>query len=244
MSDQAKTAVLMVHGIQGGPGWFGFLDGRLPEGVRTRSLLLPGHGADVRAFRRSGREQWLDSVRRAAGEMRGQCGRLIFVGHSMGCLLGLEIERESPGTFAGMALLCCPFRIRPTLRYLRNNFLASRPERETDDAFVRAARAANSVSAAHPAEYLTCVHPYLELLRLMGTVRRDGAVPACPVRFLFSESDEIVSPRSVRFARERFGAEPVILPGCGHNYYSAEGKERAADAVKTLLAYGPKGGTA
>ncbi len=229
-----KTGILFVHGIQGSPAQFSFLTERLPEDIRVRSLLLPGHGADVKAFRRSGREQWLAAVRQAAEELSGQCDRLIFVGHSMGCLLGLEIEREKPGTFAGMVLLCCPFHIRLTVRYFRNNYLAAQPERETDDVFVRAAREANSVTAAHPAQYLTSVYPYLELLRLVRTVRKNAAAPACPVRFLFSERDEIVSPSAARFAREHFDAEPEILPACGHNWFSAAGKDRIYTTVEAL----------
>ena len=230
-----EEGFLFVHGIQGSPVQFRFLTGRLPEDIHVRSVLLPGHGADMKAFRRSGREQWLASVRQAAMELRGQCDRLAFVGHSMGGLLGLEIEWEHPDTFAEMVLLCCPFHIRPTARYFRNSILASRPERENDDVFVRAAREANSVATSHPAQYLTCMHPYLELLRLMRIVRKNSTVPACPVRFLFSERDEIVSRRSVRFARERFGAEPEILPGCGHNWFSADAKERIACAAGAML---------
>ncbi len=228
------SGILFVHGIQGSPAQFIFLTERLPEDIRVRNLLLPGHGADVKAFRRTGREQWLAAVRQAAEELREQCDRLIFVGHSMGCLLGLESEREHPGIFAGMVLLCCPFHIRPTARYFRYGLLASRPERETGDAFVRAAREANGVTAAHPAQYLTCAHPYLELLRLMRFVRKNGAIPACPVRFLFSEKDEIVSHRSARFAREHFGAEPEIMPGCGHNWFSEKAKQQIADALNAM----------
>ncbi len=234
MKEYMSTAFLFVHGIQGSPAQFRFLTERLPGDIRIRNLLLPGHGADVKAFRRSGREQWLAAVRQAAGELRRQCDRLIFVGHSMGCLLGLETERECPGTFAGMVLLCCPFHIRPTARHFRNGFLASRPERATDDAFVRAAREANSVTAVHPAQYLTCARPYLELLRLMRNVRKNSMVPACPVRFIFSERDEVVSLRSARFVRERFTVESEILPGCGHNWFSAEGKERIADSLNKM----------
>ena len=229
-----KTGILFVHGIQGSPVQFRFLIERLPEDIRVRNLLLPGHGADVKAFRRSGQEQWLAAVRQAAEELREQCDRLIFVGHSMGCLLGLESERERPGIFAEKLLLCCPFRIRPTYRYLRNNLLASRPAKPTDDPFVQAAREANGVTAAHPAQYLTCAHPYLELLRLMREVRKDCALPACKITFVFSEKDEIVSPRSVRLARERFGVEPEIMPGCGHNWFSEKAKQQIADALNAM----------
>ena len=33
------------------------------------------------------------------------------------------------------------------------------------------------------------------------------------------------------FARERFGTGPEILPGCGHHWFSVEGKERIADTL-------------
>ncbi len=229
------SGFLFVHGIQGHPRQFQFLIDRLPEGTPYRNVLLPGHGADVKAFRRSGREAWQAAVREAAGELRGQCGQLVFVGHSMGCLLGLLSEQAAPGTFSDMLLLCCPFRIRPTYRYFRNNLLTSRPVKPTDDPFVQAAREANGVTAAHPAQYLACAHQYLELLRLMREVRKDCAPPACRITFVFSEKDEIVSPHSVRYARERFGAEPVILPGCGHNWFSIEGKEKIGHKVKLVI---------
>ena len=227
--------LLFVHGIQGSPKQFRFLTDLLPEDIRFRNILLPGHGVDIKTFRRSGREQWFAAVRQAADELHGRCDQLIFVGHSMGCLLGLEIERELPGTFAGMLLLCCPFHIRPTAQYFRNSILASHPARETDDAFVRAAREANSVNVVHPAQYLTCLHPYLELMCFMRTVRKSTAVPACPMLFFFSERDEIVSRRSTRFVRERFDTEPEILPGCGHNLFTAEAKERIGCRVNSLV---------
>lgn len=100
---------------------------------------------------------------------------------------------------------------------------------------MQAAREANGVTAAHPAQYLTCAHQYLELLRLMREVRKDCAPPACRITFVFSEKDEIVSPHSVRYARERFGAEPVILSGCGHNWFSIEGKEKIGHKVKLVI---------
>ena len=85
--------------------------------------------------------------------------------------------------------------------------------------------------------YLTCVLPYLELLRLIRTVQKNGVAPDCPIHFLFSGMDEIVSPRSARIAKERFGAEPENLPGCGHNCLSAEAKKRIADLLNSLLRY-------
>ncbi len=220
MKKDLKTACLFVHGIQGSPAQFCFLIERLPEDIRVRNLLLPGHGADVKAFRRSGQEQWLAAVRQAAEELRRQCARLIFVGHSMGCLLGLEIEHEHPGTFAEMVLLCCPFYVRPTARYFRNNLLASRPGRENDDVYVRAAREANSVTASHPAQYLTCAHSYLELLRLMRFVRKNGAIPAC----LFAS-----------FSRKRTRSSVPALPGLPRSALAQSRRSCPAAGIIGLL---------
>ena len=113
MSD---VGVLFVHGIQGSPSQLDFLISRLPHSVTVCNVLLPGHGTTIREFRNSSSSQWLPAVRDAAQKMKSQCERLYFVGHSMGCLLGLLIENELPGVFSGMLLLCCPFFVQPTLR--------------------------------------------------------------------------------------------------------------------------------
>ena len=44
------TAVLCVHGIQGSPTQFDWVLDALPEDYHGESILLPGHGGDVRLF--------------------------------------------------------------------------------------------------------------------------------------------------------------------------------------------------
>ena len=101
-----QTGVLMVHGIQGSPKQFSFLAQSLPENVMTNCLLLPGHGEGVAQFKHSGQESWLSALVNAAKDMRQKCRRLVFVGHSMGCLLGLIAEKKNPGLFDHLILLC------------------------------------------------------------------------------------------------------------------------------------------
>ena len=233
---ERSTAVLFVHGIQGSPGQFQFLIEALPAGVEVRNLLLPGHGGSARDFRSSDRAAWLTAVGGEAKRLLEQGRRVIYVGHSMGCLLGLAISRELGDPFAGMLLLCCPFRIRPTVRYLSNNLRAMRPERPGEPSRVSAARAANSVRVRHPAEHLTLLHPYAELLRLMGETRRAGPVGPEGIRFYFSEADEIVSPRS-RGEAARYPASDVrILPGCGHNDFTEPAKQTLQLALQHMTA--------
>ena len=233
---EPSTAVLFVHGIQGSPLVFQFLIDALPNEVEIHNLLLPGHGGSARDFRASGQAAWLSAVRGEAKRLLNQGKRVVYVGHSMGCLLGLAVSRDLGDPFAGMLLLCCPFRIRPTGRYITNGLRVLRKARPDEPPQVKAAREANSVRLRHPAEHLTLIHPYLELLRLMGKIRRAGPRGPKGIRFYFSEADEIVSPGS-RTEAARFPEAAVrVLPGCGHNNFTEPAKQSLRLALQHMTA--------
>lgn len=232
MSD---VGVLFVHGIQGSPSQFDFLISRLPDSVTVCNVLLPGHGTTIREFRNSSSSQWLPAVRDAAQKMKSQCERLYFVGHSMDCLLGLLIENELPGVFSGMLLLCCPFFVQPTFRYLRNNMMAALPERKGENPYVHALRNANSVSVQFAGEYLTAVKPYVELFRLIRLTKQIQGKPECEVCFFFSEKDEIVSRKSAAYAKDKYNTEVEILRLCGHDYFTPKAEAVIGHSLLSLI---------
>ena len=218
-----KTGILFVHGIQGSPGQFSFLTDQLPPSVPVRNILLPGHGATTAEFRKATAEQWMDAVRKASASLEQTCEHILFVGHSMGCLLGLLTEQERK-VFAGMLLLCCPFRIHPTFRHLRGSLSAAGKKTPTSDPFILAAREANSVSAEHAVSYLFCGRPYAELLRLIQRTKKQTLSIPDKTVFCFSEKDEIVSRKSIPYVKDHLHNDPVILSGCGHDYYTPAGQ--------------------
>ena len=167
----------MVHGIQGRPEQFRFLTETLPGDTLINCLLLPGHGAGVKQFRHSDQGIWLSAVIDAATDMRLKCDNIIFVGHSMGCLLGLIAEQNNPGLFSSMILLCCPFSIRLTFRYMKNNILSF--QKEPTDPFVLATKEANSVSAKTPLAYISC---------------KTNEASVCPCQILFCRSGRNCQP--------------------------------------------------
>ncbi len=227
MAKEGKTGVLFLHGIQGRPEHFRFLIDALSEGIPYRAPLLPGHGKTVREFRRVGLKDWLDAARREARALADRCEAVVFVGHSLGCLLGLLTDEALGRPFAGMLLIGCPFRIRPTPRYFHRAVLAMRPESEVDGPGVKAARAANSVSARNAAAYLLCVRPYAGLLRAIRPAFRAAKTRLAPAEYFFSDRDEIVSLRSASAARRCAGADVTVLADCGHDWF--------ADGAQALL---------
>lgn len=219
----SRTMVYMVHGILGSPAQFRFLADSLPESVDYRCALLPGHGGALRAFKSMRAENWLEFVHEMAMELRRKYDRLIYVGHSMGCLLGL-IENAHT-RFDDMLLISCPLRLRLSLQYFRMGWRAA-VEKQPCDPRVQAAQAALSVRAERPISYLGAIRPYWELLRIQKMARRvcgDASGSA-----FFSDGDEIVSARSAE-GLARFDTE--ILEDSGHFLYSEGAQKRIRDAL-------------
>ena len=215
---ERNTAVLFVHGIQGQPSQFQFLMEALPENVEVRAPLLPGHGQGVKEFRRSGRKQWLEAVLAETQDLLNQGFQVVYVGHSMGCLLGLEVSRQLGHPYAGMLLLCCPFwpsfaaRITEGIRSIGNKSAEEDPR-------VTASREGNSVRVEGFRDQLRLFPPYADLLRLMGRARRMRPRAPERIRFFFAGRDEVVSAWSVSLARKWPRASVRVLEGCGHCYF-------------------------
>lgn len=114
----SQTVVVFVHGIQGSPSQFGWLMDVLPPETDFVNLLLPGHGRSVRAFRKAGKADWENTVSELVRLLSRTYRRIIWVGHSMGCLLGLHAARLMPDAFSAL-LLNCPFILRPYWGLLR-----------------------------------------------------------------------------------------------------------------------------
>ncbi len=217
-----STGILLVHGIQGNPNQFRFLTDSISGDFCINCLMLPGHGAGVRDFRRSGKTEWLSDVLNAAEELRAQCNKVFFVGHSMGCLLGILSANTKPGLFDGMLLLCCPFSLRLTFSYLKYNILSFR--KAPKNPYIRAVKEANSVRTSCPLAYLTCIHPYMDLLQLIRKAKNID-LSSIPARFIFSDRDEIVSPRSAAIAKSNNAYSIRTLSNCGHQYFTKDAKD-------------------
>ena len=229
-----RIGILVVHGIQGNPRQFDFLIKRLPLDICCQNLLLPGHGATTKEFKKAAKEQWLDAVKNASTQLRAKCDRIVFVGHSMGCLLGLQAQQELK-LYSAMLLLCCPFTLRPTWRYFKNSISANLTKGKTDDPFIKAAWDANGVSAKHSLSYFFCAHPYLELFRIIKSVKNQRLIVPKETLFCFSELDEIVSKQSLLYAREALGAKTELLKGCGHNYFTPAAQSRLVNTVQNII---------
>lgn len=227
------SAVLIIHGIQGHPRLYSWLEDGIYGQAAVYNLLLPGHGQDVRAFLKSGMRDWQESVDAKALELRKEYRRVIYVGHSMGCLLGLSAATAHPGIFDGMILLACPLRVQMTWRYIKHNFLAAL-RKEGGDRFVRAARLGNGVHLKSPLEFLLCGRQFAQLLAKIWRVRRELKDPGVPVTAYQMELDEIVGEESIECFRGMENVRTAVLPDCGHNYFTGEAKAQMLEELRGM----------
>ncbi len=131
-------------------------------------------------------------------------------------------DQTAQKPYAGMLLLACPLHIRITASYLRNTSMASLTKGDTDDPFIKALWESNTVSTPHLLGYLTCVRPYMGLMKLIRRTNRLEPKRQLPVDFVFSGADEIVSLKSAKIAQAYPNSRITVLDGCGHAYYTQE----------------------
>lgn len=230
----SETIVLLVHGIQGSPAQFKWLIEKLPDSVDYLCPLLPGHGKTVNEFSAVGEKEWLRFMYDLVRDLSSRYRRIIYVGHSMGCLLGLLSAASGSFTPDGMLLLACPLALRPTFRYFLNNYRSVIQSNPTDP-WLQSAKDANSVYARHPIAYIRCIKPYLGLLKLMCMSRKALKNLNAPVIAVHSKNDEIVSRHSLALLRENCHAETVIANGSGHFFYSDESRKMIAAKLLSIV---------
>lgn len=118
-----RKAVLIIHGFTGYPGEFYELSHEFHKEGYTVSLpLLPGHGRNGQAFKKTNWKDWLEHVRQEYKNLIEDHDSVSIVGLSMGgvltLLLAAEFEPERIALLApAMAIDDPVFYFTPLLRF-------------------------------------------------------------------------------------------------------------------------------
>lgn len=222
----ADTAVLFLHGIIGTPRHFDTvleLVQAVPDKWSYVNLLLPGHGSDCDAFARSTMAEWRESVQASFLSLWQSHRRVVLVGHSMGCLLALELALRFPQQIGGLFLLAVPLypflhprAIGPCLRMC---FGKIRPDHPAEVAMKNACSIRLSRNLLC---YLRWIPNYRQLFHLAGQVRRDLSALRCFCVALQSKEDELVSGRSTALLLGCSTLRVHVLQRSSHYRYSAD----------------------
>ena len=160
--------------------------------------------------------------------------QVFFVGHSMGCLLGIDTFMRSRGCYSAMILLACPLYVNLTWKCIFNS-LEIVFGRKSNNKFIQTARNANSVYVEYPIQYLLCFKQYFELYKEMKCARRKELNFDIKIWAIHSEHDEIVSYKSLQKLSLFKNVKPIIAECSSHYFYSNEAKTKIVDQLLTML---------
>lgn len=103
--DEARVAVLLLHGFTGSPWEVRPLGESLAaRGVHVRCPRLPGHGTTPEAMLWAGHREWLRAAQAELESLRG-ARRVVIVGLSMGGLMGMILTARRTVRVDGLVLL-------------------------------------------------------------------------------------------------------------------------------------------
>lgn len=224
----ARTAVLMIHGVNATPRFFDEFVQATPQDVSVHNLLLPGHGAGVLDFARTKKGAWRQHVAKALAELCETHEQVFLLGHSLGAALAIRCAERAGDPVKGMLLIAPPLRIWVRLRGLVKNIcmgagLTGDPE--------TLRRYYGTEIDLRVWRYLGWIPRYVVLLAECRAARRCFPGMRIPARVFLSPKDEMVSLRTRREIEKCPAAEFTLLPGSGHYEFSAQ------DGAALIAAY-------
>ncbi len=209
-------AAILVHGFTGVPAHFRPMGQVLADaGYTVVAPLLAGHGTSIEDMARTGRNDWIGSVRDAHETVADQHDRVHFVGLSMGGLISIIVGAEVAA--ATITTINSPIVFRDKKIYLAGLAQAFQPEVRWPE--------------EDPPDLDEDVQPYwltysgfptkasAGLLSISRQALRTAERVTCPVLVVQSLVDESVDPRSATKLAEAFGpsARLVWLESSIHN---------------------------
>lgn len=233
-----KKVILFIHGFMGSPKQFDRLTKQLADcGADMLCLTLPGHGAGVEEFIKSGAEDWQEAVNEAIDRLRRDYDCIYLVGHSMGGLLAVLSAIKCSDKLCKVAALGFPIRVRVTYSWLSNAIRASRPPNEGEPVAVSAARELSGVNIPGVGAYLRTLPSAAAFFGVVKKCGRELSKLKTPLIIINSQLDEIVSPTSQSFVEKRLpNAEFLMLPASGHFWFTPEDEEFILNRLKAMIA--------
>jgi carboxylesterase len=248
LQEGGSHGVLLLHGFGDTPQTLSLLARKLARsGYGVFAPLLPGHGRDMAAFRRSRSTEWIDAARESLERMQSRYDVVSVVGLSMGGALAVVIAADS-NSIASLVLIApyvgmpIELRLAAATHWMWGPFageINARSPRSIHDPIERERNLAYGMVTGH------ALH---ELWTVVKRARKALPGVAAPTLVILSKEDPRVAPGVGEFALRTLGAREKKLiwtEGAGHIITVDYGRERVFSEVeKWLRTYNGRGATA
>lgn len=223
--ENSKVTVLFVHGILGSPKRFEELYELVPESFSVVKLILDGHGKKAKDFRKSNMKKWKEDVRKTIVSLKKDNQKIIYVGHSMGTLLGIneEVNGASPDA---LFLLNVPLKPHMTWKMMKScvNIVYKKEEKFNREERLLKDNCSITLTK-NPFAYTLWVPRYLELFKEMRKTRPYISKISHTCICFHSKKDELVSQKTYKYLQKAKNIKTYYLENSTH--YFSEGEDLA-----------------
>ncbi len=234
--ENAKYAVLMIHGILGTPNFFRDFVREIPESFSIYNILLDGHGGSVDDFSATSMAKWKAQVRGILDGLYTRYDKIILVGHSMGTLFSIDASASRPDKIMATYLLASPLKVfvKPISAKYSLKLIFNKDD--GGDPMVISAREAYGIAPDKRLwKYAPWVPRFIELLSEIRKTRKHIPEISTPTYVFQSKKDELVSVRSCEFFEGNKNIHLTVLENSSHQCYSKEDKEILISAFRRLF---------
>ena len=238
ITDDKKTAVLMVHGIVGTPRFFDCMIPLIPSEYSIYNILLDGHGRKVEDFCKTSMEKWKKQVRDKLNEIRDRHDEIIIVAHSMGTLLTINSVVENSDKIKKMVLFAVP--LKPRLKFITVKTslkVIFKAVDENNDYEVNSREQYSIEPDWRLWRYVGFAPRYIELLNLAANMRKRVKAINVPCDVFICGNDEMVSLKSIKYFEDNSNFKVHVLKNSSHNKFDKKDFKHVSKIIKKCISH-------
>ena len=217
LKKDSKITIVFVHGIIGSPVRFKDLFPLVPEDISSIEVVLDGHGKEAKDFGKTNRKKWEEQVHNILVEQKEKHQKILYVGHSMGCLFGMRESLLSLVDY--LFLLNVP--TRPKLGYttIKECLKCAFGKEENYDFLTPIFLENCSIQMTkNPFIYLTWIPRFFDLFKEIKLTKKIIPEVKVPTICFHSEKDELVRQKALKDLKRNPSFDIHVLKDSGHYY--------------------------
>ncbi len=233
--ENSKATVLFVHGILGSPERFKDLYDLVPPSFSIMKLILPGHGKTTKEFHKSSINEWRKCVHESLLFLKEKKQRVIYVGHSMGTLFGIE-ESLNGDLIDSLFLLNVPLKPHMTFSMLTRCLKVVFQKENKWDFQTKLIKENCSIKLTKNIfAYLLWIPRYIELFKEMRYARHLIPKIVYPCMCFHSKKDELVSQKTYKWLKGNSNIEVFYQENSTHYFNDGEGLKVMKEEFSKLM---------
>lgn len=232
----SKYTIVFVHGIIGSPVRFNDLYPLISNNFSCIKVVLDGHGKKAKDFSKTSLIKWEKQINDILLFLKNKNQRVIFVGHSMGCLFGLLESLKENNIIDQLFLLNVPLRPKLGFVTIKECFKCAFVNPKNYSEMTKLLMDNTSIEISkNPFVYLGWIPRFFDLFKEIKKTRKVIDKIKTPCICFHSFKDELVRNKALNDLKKNKDFEIHVLKNSGHYYLNNEEKEEVKNRFSQML---------